>query len=319
MLYAVGILCIFFLLSNLLSAHHFHLEGLGNSAAATASQCPPCVDCNTTIPTRVTHTHTHTHVVDNGNVIGVAAPAMPLPVAAPGVNTGKPEEKNLLEQEASGVKAECEMKYWDKMFADDGGAEGMRAKRMKEYEKMMTTKFSLDKSDFDDKRILDIGPGPRGSLEWADNARVRVGLDPIAERYMDIGIVEQDMSYVMASSSAIPFPSNYFDFVVTLNALDHVEEMESTILEIQRVIRPGGMFLMLVDVQHPYTPCEPQRLEWEFADKFTQLRNVEEKHYEKYCNGCTREGVIVTKPNQPFDHNVAGDRYGVLQVKYVKD
>tara|TARA_B110000967_G_scaffold185780_2_gene206359 strand:- start:504 stop:1052 length:549 start_codon:yes stop_codon:yes gene_type:complete len=181
----------------------------------------------------------------------------------------------------------------------------------------------MSKSDFDGKRVLDIGPGPRGSLEWADNAKLRVGLDPIADRYMDVGIVGQDMSYVMASSSKIPFPSNYFDIIVTLNALDHVKEMDSTITEIERVLRPGGFFLVQVDVQHSATPCEPQRLEWSFSDRFTQLNKLEEQHFEKFCNGCGSEGVgvVITKPgylNQPFDHTIKSDRYGVLLVKYTK-
>ena len=38
--------------------------------------------------------------------------------------------------------------------------------------------FNLDKSFYKNKRILDVGCGPRGSLEWDDMALERVGLDP---------------------------------------------------------------------------------------------------------------------------------------------
>jgi len=38
--------------------------------------------------------------------------------------------------------------------------------------------FGLSKDFYKGKKILDIGCGPRGSLEWADMTLERVGLDP---------------------------------------------------------------------------------------------------------------------------------------------
>lgn len=48
------------------------------------------------------------------------------------------------------------------------------------------------------RRVLDVGCGPRGSLEWADRARVRVGLDPLVDAYRELGVADHAMGYVAA-------------------------------------------------------------------------------------------------------------------------
>jgi 2-polyprenyl-3-methyl-5-hydroxy-6-metoxy-1,4-benzoquinol methylase len=39
--------------------------------------------------------------------------------------------------------------------------------------------FGLTSEFYEDKRLLDVGCGPTGSLEWATMAADRVGLDPL--------------------------------------------------------------------------------------------------------------------------------------------
>jgi len=48
------------------------------------------------------------------------------------------------------------------------------------YKDFYTIHFGLPESFYERKVILDIGCGPRGSLEWADMALRRIGLDPLA-------------------------------------------------------------------------------------------------------------------------------------------
>ena len=66
--------------------------------------------------------------------------------------------------------------------------------------------FDLEPSFYEGKRILDIGCGPCGSLEWADMAAERVGLDPLVPQSMELGAKKHEMTYVAAPSEKIPFP-----------------------------------------------------------------------------------------------------------------
>ena len=53
-------------------------------------------------------------------------------------------------------------------------------------------------------------------------AAERVGLDTLAPKYLKMGADRHKMTYVAASSDAIPFPAQHFDVVCAFNSLDHV-------------------------------------------------------------------------------------------------
>lgn len=136
------------------------------------------------------------------------------------------------------------------------------------YEYFYTELFGLTRAWYKNKRILDIGCGPRGSLEWADMCEERVGLDPLATQYMKLGADRHKMKYVDAPSEKMPFRDNYFHVVCAFNSLDHVADYSVTIDEIKRVTKEGGSFLLIVEVNHPTSPTEPISLGWEFLDDF---------------------------------------------------
>ena len=125
------------------------------------------------------------------------------------------------------------------------------------YEPLYTQVYGLTRADYTGKRILDIGCGPCGSLEWADMADQRVGLDPLAMKYISLGTDKHQMEYVASGSESIPFPDGHFDVVTSLNSLDHVDDLDMTIREIKRVVRRGGFFLLSVEIEHAPTPYEP--------------------------------------------------------------
>jgi len=151
------------------------------------------------------------------------------------------------------MKRRDELKYWRGRYAAEHGQ-----LRNDHYEALYTTVFGLTKEDFHRKRMLDIGCGPRGSLEWADVALQRVGLDVLADDYRrELGAAKHSMEYRACGSEHIPFGDAYFDIVTCLNALDHVDDIAATIREIKRVSKPGGLFLLSVETDHPPTPTEP--------------------------------------------------------------
>jgi GT2 family glycosyltransferase/SAM-dependent methyltransferase len=178
----------------------------------------------------------------------------------------------LLHRAGAPSKADAEFAYW----AGRHRAEGVLTNA--HYERVYTTSFGLDRADFAGKRVLDIGCGPRGSLEWATEAAERVGLDPLVGRYRELGIEKHAMEYVEGGAEAIPFPNDHFDIVAALNALDHVDDVNAAIREMTRVAKPGAIGLLLVEVNHQATPTEPQSFGWDLLREFTDWEVVEERH-----------------------------------------
>jgi len=150
------------------------------------------------------------------------------------------------------------------------------------YKYFYTDNFSIPLEFYKDKTILDIGCGPRGSLEWADMAKERIGMDPLAEQYLKMGAKDHKMSYVKAYVENIPYPDSYFDVICSFNSLDHVEDMEHACKEIKRTLKNDGLFLLLVDIHTMPTLTEPQTMNWNFiGEYFPEFEVLEEKHLER--------------------------------------
>lgn len=128
------------------------------------------------------------------------------------------------------------------------------------YQHFYTVHFGIEPSYYNSKNMIDIGCGPRGSLEWATMASHRIGLDPLAKEYLSLGAKYHQMEYCDAPSEKMPLENGEWDAVFSFNSLDHVRDIDQTINEIKRITRPNGIFLLLVEVNHPPTDCEPPQL-----------------------------------------------------------
>lgn len=151
-------------------------------------------------------------------------------------------------------KERHELKYWKKRKAEEKHLSNAY------YKPFYTDHFGLNEDYYTDKVILDIGCGPRGSLEWAHAAKRRIGLDPLADKYLKLGAATHDMEYMKSGSESIPLPDSYCDVVCSFNSLDHVHDVKETAAEIKRILNPQGIFLLLVEVNHKATTCEPHEL-----------------------------------------------------------
>ena len=178
-------------------------------------------------------------------------------------------------------KGAAELGFW----VEQAKAQGGRL-RNDHYRELFTTAFGLTDEDFAGRRVLDVGCGPRGSLEWADGAAERVGLDPLADDYRTLGTARHAMRYVNAPAERMPFEDGAFDVVATLNSLDHVDDLDATIAELTRVCAPGGRLLLMCEVGHEPTPTEPLTFEWDVLDRFRPAFDVAlERRFEMVDGG----------------------------------
>lgn len=125
---------------------------------------------------------------------------------------------------------------------------------------MMGAGDIADLGFFENKIVLDVGSGPACTLCWIPDAKARIGIDPLSERFMELGIASHDMIYINAPAEEIPLPSGYVDVVFSINSLDHVEDPSLVMNEINRVLRPGGHFIGSIGLKEEPTFTEPHVL-----------------------------------------------------------
>ena len=160
-------------------------------------------------------------------------------------------------------KKNTELEFWQGWL----GKHGIGA-RTAYYRDFMLKMGGIDNvSFFDDLVCLDIGCGPMGSLTWLPNARLAIGLDTLADDYMEFGIDRHEMLYLKSGAESIPLPSWYVDVVFSMNSLDHVDNLAASCREIRRVLKPNGYFIGSLNLNIPPTPAEPWTLTEELLHK----------------------------------------------------
>src|SRR5262245_34051622 len=153
-------------------------------------------------------------------------------------------------------KYAAELTFWRNWVAEHGSEP-----ETEYYRKFMMDMGNVSELDFfRDKICLDIGCGPKGSLTWLANARCAIGLDPLAERYAELGIRGHAMLYLNAKAEDIPLPTDYVDVVFSMNSLDHVSDLFRACAEIRRVLKPGGHFIGSLNLEEPESVTEPWTL-----------------------------------------------------------
>jgi ubiquinone/menaquinone biosynthesis C-methylase UbiE len=110
-----------------------------------------------------------------------------------------------------------------------------------------------------DERALDVGTGAGAfALALAPLVREVVGVDPVPEllahaRERAAGL--ENVSFVEADGTKLPFEKGSFDLAGTLRTLHHVRRPELVVAELTRVTRPGGRVLV-VDQVAPVDPLD---------------------------------------------------------------
>jgi SAM-dependent methyltransferase len=114
---------------------------------------------------------------------------------------------------------------------------------------------------FSGKKVLDVGPGPLGLSRFFAGAQV-TGIDPLCREYVAAGypIHSQGIHYECChAEEMVERDRGEFDATISVNAIDHVDDFERTIREIERVTHASGE-IRIECHYHAATVTEPNVL-----------------------------------------------------------
>ncbi len=162
--------------------------------------------------------------------------------------------------------------------------------------------------------VVEIGPGPYPAVAAA-RWRQAIAVDPLADGYVREGLLPKrshcdEVVFVAAPGESIPVPGGTADLVIAENCLDHVSEPARVMLECRRVLRPGGLLWLLVDLMdysdhmHPHSFSEEKLRQLIAITGFEVVRDRVSKDHKSHPNAYGEYRALLAKPGGTRD--VAG-------------
>ena len=169
-------------------------------------------------------------------------------------------------------------------------------------------------------RVLDVGTG-EGQIARAlaaDGAEV-IGLDPT---HSQIDVARGRAGgpvYSLSGAEALPIRDAAVDAVVVCLVFEHVDDLDRSLAEVARVLRPGGRFVLFLNHPLLQTPdsgmivdhmIEPPETYWRIGANLREAVTVEEvqkdvfvrfvhRQLGRYVNGMIRAGIDLVEMAEP--------------------
>lgn len=134
------------------------------------------------------------------------------------------------------------------------------------------------------KRVLDAGCGAGyGSAELVKSALSVTGVDIAAEA---VGFAREhyrlpNLHFEQASCTALPHRNAAFDLVVAFEVIEHLPDWRAFLVEVRRVLTPGGQFIVSTPNKRYYAesraragPNPFHAHEFDFAEFRTELESI---------------------------------------------
>ena len=139
--------------------------------------------------------------------------------------------------------------------------------------------------DIRGQKVLDVGCGG-GSLTYllakagADVIGVEqeeLGLQFARENLASVGDKSLRYAFVHASAYQLPFAAETFDTVVSCEVIEHLQEPEKMLSEVQRVLKRGGKFILTTPYRLTEFPHDENHIKEYFPG---EIQNILEKHFK---------------------------------------
>jgi SAM-dependent methyltransferase len=98
--------------------------------------------------------------------------------------------------------------------------------------------------------ILDLGCGDAHFAQAAFTTPLDAGIDPSPQAIAQAARRGMHRELRIADSRALPFANGAFATVLSNSVVDHIPEIEPTLQQVHRVLRPQGIFVFTTPSQH---------------------------------------------------------------------
>ena len=154
-------------------------------------------------------------------------------------------------------------------------------------------------------KVLELGCGAGQFIRAIKKIRPELdcyGCD-ISQNALDAAKQAGDgVNYQLSAEKILPYENNFFDAALIFDVLEHVEDPDAVLAEINRTLKPGGVFYCFV-------PCEGDRLSlWYWVKKLARDKKHElTKKYAGHINYFSRRSLFALFKKHNF--SVARARY----------
>ncbi len=121
-------------------------------------------------------------------------------------------------------------------------------------------------------KICEIGCGSGRDFirQMADSPHHFWGVDPI-----DAGIQQHNFTFVHSGGASLPFPDGFFDAVVSIGVLEHVEPIEELCKVVSEIARVSKRYVVIVPAINTLLEPHTQALLWQLR----RVKKIDQLNY----------------------------------------
>ena len=117
--------------------------------------------------------------------------------------------------------------------------------------RLVRDRLSRHRPIADEDKVLEVGSGATG-LIFHFGTSDAIGIDPLADHCAILFPAWQRRARILAAEGEnLPFGDGTFDVVLSDNVIDHAERPAQIVREMTRVLQPGGILYLTVNIHHP--------------------------------------------------------------------